>query len=64
MLGNDRRGTPDGSLHGRTMTIEAFARKYRLDEDEAHRLEDEFGSAAPELELLRAARRNGLPEDE
>ncbi|WP_408642429.1 hypothetical protein [Sinorhizobium chiapasense] len=45
------------------MTMEAFARKYRLDDDEANRLEEEFGAAAPELVLLKAARRNGLPEE-
>ncbi|WP_026612829.1 hypothetical protein [Ensifer aridi] len=64
MLGNSRHETPDEAPHGRIITIEAFGRKCRLDEDEAYRLEDEFGPAAPELDLLRAARRNGLPEDE
>ncbi len=64
MLGGDKQETPDTASHGRIITIEAFARKYRLDEEEAHRLEEEFGTAAPELDLLRAARRNGLPEEE
>ncbi|MCA1403475.1 hypothetical protein I6F26_02510 [Ensifer sp. IC3342] len=63
MAGGNTKETPDGGLDGRTMAIEAFARKYRLDEEEASRLEDEFGSAAPELVLLKAARRNGLPEE-
>ncbi|MCZ4089988.1 hypothetical protein [Sinorhizobium psoraleae] len=63
MLGNNGKETPNGGFDGRTMTIEAFARKYRLDEDKANRLEDEFGPAAPEVDLLRAARRNGLPEE-
>ncbi|MBP1882984.1 hypothetical protein [Sinorhizobium mexicanum] len=63
MAGSNMNETPDGGLHVRTMTIEAFARKYRLDEEEVNRLEDEFGAAAPELVLLKAARRNGLPEE-
>ncbi|MBB4184914.1 hypothetical protein [Sinorhizobium terangae] len=63
MLGSNTKETPDGGFEGRTMTIEAFARKYRLDEEEAHRLEEEFGSSAAELVLLKAARRNGLPEE-
>ncbi|MDK1384668.1 hypothetical protein QN224_04515 [Sinorhizobium sp. 8-89] len=63
MLGNNGKETPDGGFDGRTMTIEGFARKYRMDEDEASRLEDEFDPAAPEVDLLRAARRNGLPEE-
>ncbi|WEX87761.1 hypothetical protein PZN02_000189 [Sinorhizobium garamanticum] len=63
MLGNDRNEVPKAAAEGRMMTIEAFARKYRLDEEEAHRLEDEFGSTATELVLLKAARRNGLPEE-
>lgn len=63
MLGNDTNEAPKAAGDGRTITIEAFARKYRLDEDEAHRLQDEFGSTAPELVLLKAARRNGLPEE-
>ncbi len=63
MLGSTRQETPEAVIHGRMITIEAFARKYRLDEEEAHRLEEEFGIAAPELDLLRAARRNGRPEE-
>ncbi|HEV7308357.1 hypothetical protein [Ensifer sp.] len=50
-------------FRGRTVAIEAFARKYRLDPEETRRLEDQFGSAAGEIELLQAARRNGMPED-
>lgn len=50
-------------FRGRTITIEAFARKYRLDPDEAERLEDQFGPIAGEIELLQAARRNGMPEE-
>ncbi|HEV7319584.1 MAG TPA: hypothetical protein VGO04_13370 [Ensifer sp.] len=50
-------------FRARTVTIEAFARKYRLGAEETQRLEDQFGPAAGEVELLQAARRNGMPED-
>ncbi|OCP07190.1 MULTISPECIES: hypothetical protein [unclassified Ensifer] len=50
-------------FRGRTTTIQAFARKYRLDAEEAQRLEDQFGPVAGEIELLQAARRNGMPEE-
>ena len=58
--GEDAR--PKG-FRGRTISIQAFARKYRLDAEEAERLEDQFGPAAGEIDLLQAARRNGMPEE-
>jgi len=45
------------------VSIEAFARKYRLDAEEAERLENQFGPVAGEIDLLQAARRNGMPEE-
>ena len=64
MLGSNTKETPDGGFEGRTMTIEAFARKYRLDEEEAHRLEEEFGSSAAELVCSRLHDATGFPRSE
>ncbi|WP_077962102.1 hypothetical protein [Ensifer adhaerens] len=50
-------------IRGRTVSIETFAWRYRLDTEEAERLQDQFGPAAGEIELLQAARRNGMPEE-
>ncbi|MBV7516130.1 hypothetical protein [Ensifer sp. ENS12] len=50
-------------FRGRMVSIEAFARKYRLDAEEAERLENQFGPVAGEIDLLQAARRNGMPEE-
>jgi hypothetical protein len=44
-------------LRGRPYSLTEFARKYRLDEDEATRLYDKFGPSATELDLLMAAKR-------
>lgn len=57
-----REAGPQG-FRGRTISIEAFARKYRLDPEEARRLENQFGPVAGEIDLLQAARRNGKPEE-
>ncbi len=61
MLDQEREDAPRRDFLGRAVTIEAFARKYRLDADEAKRLQGQFGLAAREIELLQAARRNGMP---
>ncbi|WDZ77494.1 hypothetical protein PWG15_03000 [Ensifer adhaerens] len=50
-------------FRGRMVSIETFARKYRLDAEEAARLENQFGPVAGEIDLLQAARRNGMPEE-
>lgn len=42
---------------GRPYSISEFARKYRLDDDEARRLFNKFGPSATELDLLMAAKR-------
>jgi hypothetical protein len=44
-------------LRGRPYSLIEFARKYRLEEDEATRLFDKFGPSATELDLLMAAKR-------
>ncbi|MET3854728.1 hypothetical protein [Rhizobium sp. OAE497] len=44
-------------IRGRPYSIGEFARKYRLDDDEAKRLFDKFGPSATELDLLMAAKR-------
>jgi hypothetical protein len=44
-------------IRGRPYTVTEFARKYRLDEQEAKRLFDKFGPSATELDLLMAAKR-------
>lgn len=62
MLDQEREDEPRREFLGRSVTIEAFARKYRLDADEAKRLQSQFGAAAGEMESLQAARRNGMPE--
>ncbi|MGO4618535.1 hypothetical protein AB4Z34_21750 [Ensifer sp. 2YAB10] len=56
-------GARQHGVRGRSVSIEAFARKYRLDAEEAERLENQFGPVAGEIELLQAARRNGMPEE-
>ncbi|WP_457582558.1 hypothetical protein [Ensifer canadensis] len=63
MLDHEREDVPRRSFLGRAMTIEAFARKYRLDAEETKRLQSQFGPTAGEIELLQAARRNGMPEE-
>ncbi|MBZ7920786.1 hypothetical protein LAC81_03160 [Ensifer adhaerens] len=60
---HQEEGARQHGFHGRTVSIEAFARKYRLDAEEAERLENQFGPVAGEIELLQAARRNGMPEE-
>ncbi|MEI2297700.1 hypothetical protein [Ensifer sp. MJa1] len=60
---HQREDAQPRGFRGRTTTIEAFARKYRLDPEEAQRLESQFGPVAGEIELLQAARRNGMPEE-
>ena len=42
---------------GRPYSISEFARKYRLDDEEAKRLFEKFGPSATELDLLMAAKR-------
>jgi hypothetical protein len=42
---------------GKPYSITEFARKYRLDENEATRLYNKFGPSATELDLLMAAKR-------
>lgn len=44
-------------LRGRAYSLSEFARKYRLDTDEANRLFEKFGPSATELDLLMAAKR-------
>ncbi|MBB6487485.1 hypothetical protein [Rhizobium lusitanum] len=44
-------------VRGRPYSIAEFARKYRLDDDEAERLFYKFGPSATELDLLMAAKR-------
>ncbi|MDM9622325.1 hypothetical protein A6U87_25720 [Rhizobium sp. AC44/96] len=44
-------------LRGRPYSLSEFARKYRLDEEEAERLFQKFGPSAMELDLLMAAKR-------
>ncbi|KRB52977.1 hypothetical protein ASE04_07055 [Rhizobium sp. Root708] len=44
-------------LRGRPYSLAEFARRYRLDKDEATRLFDKFGPSATELDLLMAAKR-------
>ncbi|MFJ6325517.1 MULTISPECIES: hypothetical protein [unclassified Rhizobium] len=44
-------------VRGRPYSITEFARKYRLDDDEAKRLFYKFGPSATELDLLMAAKR-------
>jgi hypothetical protein len=44
-------------LRGRPYSLTEFARKYRLDEEEATRLFEKFGPSATELDLLMAAKR-------
>ncbi len=63
MLDHEREDAPHRGFLGRAVTIEAFARKYRLDAEETRRLQREFGPTAGEIELLQAARRNGMPEE-
>lgn len=50
-------------LRGRPYSFSEFARKYRLDDEEARRLYEKFGPSATELDLLMAAKRRppGLP---
>ncbi|WP_053250691.1 hypothetical protein [Ensifer adhaerens] len=63
MLNHEREEVPRRGFPGRAVTIEAFARKYRLDAEETERLQSQFGPKAGEIELLQAARRNGMPEE-
>ena len=44
-------------IRGRPYSIAEFARKYRLDDEEATRLFYKFGPSATELDLLMAAKR-------
>ena len=44
-------------LRGRPYSIAEFARRYRLDDEEAKRLFEKFGPSATELDLLMAAKR-------
>ncbi|MET0749333.1 MAG: hypothetical protein ABWY49_14205 [Rhizobium sp.] len=44
-------------LRGRPYSVEEFADKYRLGEDEAQRLFTKFGPSSTELDLLMAAKR-------
>lgn len=62
MLDHERDDVPRRGLPGRSVTVEAFARKYRLDAEETKRLQIQFGPSASEIELLQAARRNGMAE--
>jgi hypothetical protein len=50
-------------LRGRPYSIEEFAGKYRLQEEEAQRLFSKFGPSSTELDLLMAAKRRP-PMDE
>jgi hypothetical protein len=49
--------TPRTVWRGRPYSLTEFARKYRLDEEEATRLFEKFGPSATELDLLMAAKR-------
>jgi hypothetical protein len=44
-------------IRGRPYSIAEFAKKYRLEENEARRLYSKFGPSATELDLLMAAKR-------
>ena len=44
-------------IRGRAYSIEEFAKKYRLADEEAKRLFEKFGPSATELDLLMAAKR-------
>ena len=44
-------------VRGRPYSVSEFARKYRLDENEAKRLFEKFGPSSTELDLLMAAKR-------
>jgi hypothetical protein len=44
-------------LRGHPYSLGEFARKYRLQNDEAKRLYEKFGPSATELDLLMAAKR-------
>jgi hypothetical protein len=48
---------PRKVLRGRPYSISEFARKSRLDDEEAKRLFEKFGPSATELDLLMAAKR-------
>jgi hypothetical protein len=43
-------------LRGRPYNVNEFARKYRLDEQEAKRLYEKFGPSATDLDLLMSAK--------
>lgn len=51
------RGPARKIIRGRPYSIAEFARKYRLDDQEARRLFEKFGPSATELDLLMAAKR-------
>ncbi|MBB3607949.1 hypothetical protein [Rhizobium sp. BK602] len=44
-------------VRGRPYSIAEFARKYRLDDQEAKRLFEKFGPSSTELDLLMEAKR-------
>ncbi len=54
---NDSKTASHKVIRGRPYSIGEFARKYRLDDEEAKRLFDKFGPSATELDLLMAAKR-------
>ncbi|MDE1996316.1 MAG: hypothetical protein KGI75_27695 [Rhizobiaceae bacterium] len=45
-------------VRGRPYSVSEFARKYRLDDQEAKRLFEKFGPSSTELDLLMAAKRH------
>ncbi|MGG6893511.1 MULTISPECIES: hypothetical protein [Rhizobium] len=57
MMENTNRMPTRKVVRGRPYSIAEFARKYRLDDEEAKRLFYKFGPSATELDLLMAAKR-------
>ena len=57
MTKDANRTTTRKVIRGRPYSITEFARKYRLDDEEAKRLFYKFGPSSTELDLLMAAKR-------
>lgn len=65
MTGISTHGPARKVMRGRPYSMSEFAKKYRLDDQEARRLYEKFGPSATELDLLMAAKRRPprLPEN-